>query len=167
MRPAAEQPTKQHPVDDATAIDLWGSVIKGFQTTNARVHAAIKAAFSLNPAETVKREDDGLNVRARVENVYAHRGFDSIDPGVTYYSGGYMVGIAESTSGKLAGPWIHQPEAMFSEGGGHPMLFRTFDGKLMMTLHSPNSGPNQRIHFFEMEDTGETLRIARRFTPAG
>ncbi len=33
----------------------------------------------------------------------------------------------------------------------------------MMTLHSPNSGPNQRIHLFEMDDTGDTLRIVHRF----
>jgi len=34
----------------------------------------------LNPNERTKRDDDGLNVRARIENVYALRGFDSIDP---------------------------------------------------------------------------------------
>ena len=79
--------------------------------------------------------------------------------------GGYTVGIAVSESGRLAGPWVQQAEPIYADDGGHPMLFRTFDGKLMMTLHSPNSGADQRIHFFEMEDTGETLRIVRRFTP--
>jgi sulfite reductase (ferredoxin) len=34
----------------------------------------------LNPNEQAKKDDDGLNVRARIENIYAHRGFDSIDP---------------------------------------------------------------------------------------
>lgn len=34
----------------------------------------------LNPNERTKKDDDGLNVRARIENIYAHRGFDSIDP---------------------------------------------------------------------------------------
>ncbi|GAA5131299.1 nitrite/sulfite reductase [Pseudonocardia adelaidensis] len=34
----------------------------------------------LNPNERSKRDDDGLNVRARIENIYAKRGFDSIDP---------------------------------------------------------------------------------------
>lgn len=33
----------------------------------------------LNPAERTKRDDDGLNVRARVESTYARRGFRSID----------------------------------------------------------------------------------------
>jgi sulfite reductase (ferredoxin) len=34
----------------------------------------------LNPNERTKKDDDGLNVRARIENVYSKRGFDSIDP---------------------------------------------------------------------------------------
>ncbi|MDX6311905.1 MAG: hypothetical protein QOF44_1369, partial [Streptomyces sp.] len=33
----------------------------------------------LNANEQVKKDDDGLNVRARIETIYAHRGFDSID----------------------------------------------------------------------------------------
>jgi len=35
----------------------------------------------LNPNERSKKDDNPLNVRARIENIYAHRGFDSIDPG--------------------------------------------------------------------------------------
>ncbi len=34
----------------------------------------------LNANEQFKKDDDALNVRARIENIYAHRGFDSIDP---------------------------------------------------------------------------------------
>ncbi|MDQ4021553.1 MAG: nitrite/sulfite reductase [Actinomycetota bacterium] len=33
----------------------------------------------LNPNERNKRDDDALNVRARIETIYAHHGFDSID----------------------------------------------------------------------------------------
>jgi sulfite reductase (ferredoxin) len=33
----------------------------------------------LNGNEQVKKDDDGLNVRTRIETIYAHRGFDSID----------------------------------------------------------------------------------------
>jgi sulfite reductase (ferredoxin) len=33
----------------------------------------------LNANEQFKKDDDGLNVRARIENIYAVRGFDSID----------------------------------------------------------------------------------------
>jgi sulfite reductase (ferredoxin) len=34
----------------------------------------------LTKNEQVKKDDDGLNVRARIEGIYAHHGFDSIDP---------------------------------------------------------------------------------------
>ncbi|WP_326837659.1 nitrite/sulfite reductase [Amycolatopsis rhabdoformis] len=35
----------------------------------------------LNPNERSKKDDNPLNARARIENIYAHGGFDSIDPG--------------------------------------------------------------------------------------
>ena len=35
----------------------------------------------LNPNEQSKKDDNPLNVRARIENIYSVRGFDSIDPG--------------------------------------------------------------------------------------
>ncbi len=34
----------------------------------------------LTPNERVKKDDDGLNVRARIENIYSRAGFASIDP---------------------------------------------------------------------------------------
>ncbi|MFG3282304.1 nitrite/sulfite reductase [Streptomyces sp. NPDC048111] len=34
----------------------------------------------LNGNEQVKKDDDGLNVRTRIETIYSRRGFDSIDP---------------------------------------------------------------------------------------
>ena len=34
----------------------------------------------LNPNERLKKDDNPLNVRARIENIYAHNGFESIDP---------------------------------------------------------------------------------------
>ena len=34
----------------------------------------------LNPNERIKFDDDGLNVRARIENIYSKAGFQSIDP---------------------------------------------------------------------------------------
>ena len=48
--------------------------------------------------------------------------------------------------------------------GGHGMLFTTFDGKLMLVLHSPNSPQAQPLHIFELEDTGDTLKVVKEFT---
>jgi hypothetical protein len=84
----------------------------------------------------------------------------------SFGTGGYTVGIAESESGKLAGPWKQQPTPLFAEDGGHGMIFRSFDGKLMLILHQPNKGGLERARLFELEDTGETLRIRSAFPPS-
>jgi beta-xylosidase len=76
---------------------------------------------------------------------------------------GYTTGIAISDSAKLAGPWRQQDEPLFGDDGGHGMLFTTFDGRLMMVLHAPNNRDAQP-RIFQMEDTGETLRIVNEFT---
>lgn len=75
---------------------------------------------------------------------------------------GYVTGVAVADSGKLAGPWRQQREPLFADDGGHAMLFTRFDGQLMMVLHAPNKD-TERARFFEVEDTGETLRIVRPF----
>lgn len=72
----------------------------------------------------------------------------------------YYQCLAVSETGAVTGPWRQLPP-IFTEDGGHGMLFRTFDGKLMLTLHTPNCQPDERPAFYEMEDTGETLRIRR------
>ena len=70
---------------------------------------------------------------------------------------GYAVGIATSTSGKLAGPWTQSPTALFAADGGHAMLFRKFDGQLMLALHQPNQTPNERERFIELDEVNDTL----------
>ena len=77
--------------------------------------------------------------------------------------GGYTVGLAISDSGKLASSWRQQAEPLYQKDGGHGMLFTTFDGKLLMVLHSPNNRGAQP-HIFELEDTGETLKVIEEFT---
>lgn len=75
---------------------------------------------------------------------------------------GYTTGLAISDSGKVAGPWRQQAEPFFSKDGGHPMIFRQFDGTLTVALHSPNKGPLERCVLIEVEDTGETLQRHNR-----
>jgi beta-xylosidase len=78
----------------------------------------------------------------------------------------YNVGLAISDSGKLAGPWHHEPQALFAENGGHPMLFETFDGKLMILFHWPNNNAQQsRPRIFQVEDTGDTLKMGKEMNP--
>jgi arabinan endo-1,5-alpha-L-arabinosidase len=74
---------------------------------------------------------------------------------------GYALGIARSESGTIQGPWRQDPEPLFAKDGGHGMLFRTFTGKLMLTLHTPNQTPNERPAFFEVIEESGQLSCAK------
>ncbi|MGW6918112.1 nitrite/sulfite reductase [Kitasatospora sp. NPDC054939] len=63
-RPAARRPAAARKVTRHRGEGQWGM---GHFTP-------------LNANEQFKKDDDGLNVRTRIETIYAHRGFDSIDP---------------------------------------------------------------------------------------
>ncbi|NBC84462.1 MAG: family 43 glycosylhydrolase [Bacteroidetes bacterium] len=73
---------------------------------------------------------------------------------------GYAIGIVESESGTLKGPWKHQKDLLFEENGGHGMIFKTFDGKLMLAFHQPNNPEGaERLKLFELNDLGNTLKL--------
>ncbi|RKL66247.1 glycoside hydrolase [Salipaludibacillus neizhouensis] len=65
---------------------------------------------------------------------------------------GYAIGVARSESGNILGPWVQEAEPLFAESGGHGMLFETFEKDLLLTIHSPNSTPNERPCFFSVVD---------------
>lgn len=76
----------------------------------------------------------------------------------SFSSEGYTVGIAESSNGKIGGQWKQQKDVLYCQDGGHAMIFKAFDGRLLMTLHQPNSG-KIRARIFEIDDLGQTLKI--------
>jgi len=71
----------------------------------------------------------------------------------------YAQALAVSESGRLAGPWRLEPEPLFTDNGGHGMVFRAFDGRLLLVLHQPSNGGPARARLFEVEDNGQTLRL--------
>ena len=66
----------------------------------------------------------------------------------------YAVGVADSASGRLAGPWIQRTEPLYPANGGHGMLFTEKDGSLWFTLHSPNDKYLERPAFYAVETEG-------------
>lgn len=82
----------------------------------------------------------------------------------SFGEGGYATGTVRSRSGKLAGPWDHDPLPLFDRDGGHSMIFRALDGQLTLALHQPNRPPHERAQFFPLAVTRsggrETLAIA-------
>ena len=78
---------------------------------------------------------------------------------------GYCVLYRTSKSGNISGPWTRD-FVLFGRDGGHGMLFKTFDGKLKLTLHQPNKTPYERMKLFDVEDQGDALRLNRSSMPA-
>lgn len=62
---------------------------------------------------------------------------------------GYAQGLASSSTGTVRGPWV-QEKPVFMKDGGHGMVFRTPDGHLKLTLHSPNEHLKEHPVFFDI-----------------
>jgi len=72
---------------------------------------------------------------------------------------GYAVGIAVSESGKITGPWKQLEKPLYPVDGGHGMLFRDKEGRLLFALHSPNEKYAERPHFYLVEEENGTLKL--------
>ena len=71
----------------------------------------------------------------------------------------YAVGVAKSASGEILGPWHQVPEPLFDADGGHCMVFRAFDGQLLLAFHSPNPSPDERPFFMPLREEGSSLKL--------
>ena len=63
----------------------------------------------------------------------------------------YAVGQLTSVSGTIRGPWKHESQPVFVNGG-HQMLFHDLDGNLKMSLHYDNNDAHLRILDVEIKD---------------
>jgi len=75
--------------------------------------------------------------------------------------GGYAVGLTESESGTIAGPWRHESEPLFPDNGGHGMIFRDFSGNLLLALHQPNRSPLERAQLLKLKEESGRLVIEK------
>ncbi|WP_369811231.1 glycoside hydrolase family 43 protein [Hymenobacter convexus] len=80
----------------------------------------------------------------------------------------YTQGVAYSTSGTLAGPWTQEPSPITPPNFGHGMLFKSFEGKSLMAIHSHRSEGGRYIrvpHLFEVDLTGDKLVLGKAYRP--
>ncbi len=84
---------------------------------------------------------------------------------------GYSVGMAEAES--IDGTWRQQPRLLFTKSnsltdydGGHGMIFETLDGKMMLSVHSPNGsgdGYHETAVFHEVVEANGTLYLKTEY----
>lgn len=78
----------------------------------------------------------------------------------------YCVGIAHSGNGLVEGKWTQEDTVLFSKkttgkyDGGHGMIFKDIDGKLYVSVHSPNHPTeecSERTIFVPVKEENGTL----------
>jgi len=80
----------------------------------------------------------------------------------------YVQGVAYSESGTLDGPWVQEKEPITPPNFGHGMIFRTLEGKLLMSIHSHETVNRRTIripHLFELDDSGDKLIVKGLYQP--
>ena len=91
--------------------------------------------------------------------LYRHSGGALFMIWSSFGANGYAVGVAKSASGEIAGPWVQLDRPLFSENGGHGMIFADNEGKLFLTLHSPNQTPLERPAFYPIRETADGIEL--------
>ena len=69
---------------------------------------------------------------------------------------GYTEAQARSESGTLQGPWRQVPPLFWADGG-HGMVFQSFEGELLLALHSPNIHLEERPCFYPVREADGRL----------
>ena len=84
-------------------------------------------------------------------------------------SGVYVQGVSYSDNGKLSGKWSHSKCPVTPDNHGHGMLFRTFGGQLLMSIHSNRNIDLAAQHFerhpelFVVDDSSDELRVVMQY----
>lgn len=109
-------------------------------------------SFISEPVELFRADDAPWATQGITDGCWVYRCKD--DSLIMLWSNldknGYCIGMAKSASGSVTGPWQQQEELLYSKeslgdyDGGHGMIFEDYDGKLWLSLHSPNAGSAAR-----------------------
>lgn len=74
----------------------------------------------------------------------------------------YAQGIAWSLSGSIKGPWIQEEKAFKGDNSGHGMLFRTFEGQLLYSVHHSEGNGGRKPEIWTVDDSGDNLILGKR-----
>jgi beta-xylosidase len=77
----------------------------------------------------------------------------------------YLECVAYSQSGTIDGPWIQEEKPFIDDNTGHGMLFQTFEGKLLLSIHHAEGDGPRKPQLWEVDDSGDKLVLGKRFNP--
>lgn len=148
-------------------VHEWVSTVDGVGTMACAKLSKDLKTFVSEPIELFRADSPAWS-QARITDgcwMYRLASGELIMLWSNWDEGGYCVGTARSESGEVTGLWV-QGERLFTKGslgeydGGHAMIFTDKNGKLWMSLHSPNNAADGRPEtpiFVPLRETGNTL----------
>ncbi|MBQ8528770.1 MAG: family 43 glycosylhydrolase [Clostridia bacterium] len=71
---------------------------------------------------------------------------------------GYMECIHRSSNGSLDGDFL-PVSVLYADDGGHGMIFKSAEGELLFTCHTPNTTGKERAAIFPLIDLGDDLLL--------
>ncbi len=74
----------------------------------------------------------------------------------------YAITQAISETGKISGPWKLEKTPLLWDDRGHGMMFTSFDGRLLLSLHRYFHYPQTRVQIYEVEDQGDRIAIKKK-----
>lgn len=113
--------------------EVWSQKLKkDLSDTDGEAHLLFKAS----EASWIQRYIGGLITDAPF--IWKDKASGNLILTWSSFSPLYSIGQAISTSGNVLGPWTHEPVPIFSNDGGHQMIFEDLNGNLKISFHSPN-----------------------------
>ena len=69
--------------------------------------------------------------------------------------------VSKSDNGKISGKWNVEQTPMFEGDGGHGMIFRDKDKRLMFVMHYPNVRGEERARIIQINRISEDISKER------
>ena len=77
----------------------------------------------------------------------------------SFSESGYTLAMAASDNGDVTGRFTQLDPPLYERDGGHGMVFRSLDGRLLLALHNPNEHLKERPVLLMVGDMGDRLRM--------
>lgn len=86
----------------------------------------------------------------------------------TWIDDKYTLAVAYSETGTLDGPWTQDARPLLNNDSGHAMIFKSFDGQQLMSLHRQvmqDGHQVRRPYLLHVDTSGDYLSIGNEYKP--
>ncbi len=134
-------------------VDEWTSTKDGIGRFSCAKLSEDLSRFISEPIEMFRADDSPLNTNVVTDGCFVYRNADGglVMIWSSFVDGSYAVLVATNESGDITGSWSHSETLLYSSrltgrfDGGHGMIFTDAEGRMWMSIHSPNKSDSDRF----------------------